>query len=199
VARLNWLAENPRYTHRFAQQVGTLCRDMSNEAVAQLLHLHEHTVKNLDTQYMQAWLAKTPQPAPQVIGVDELSIKKGHTYRIVVSDLERGCPIWVGGQGRTEADLHRFFLDLGLKKTARIRLAVMDMWKAFRNAVQTHAPQAQIMFDKFHILRHLADAMDQVRRTEYKRVAAKDRTFIKGQRYTLLSHRANLTVAVANP
>lgn len=195
VERLDWLATNPRYTHRFAHHVGTLCRDMSNKAVAQLLHLHEHTVKDLDTQYMRAWLAKTPPPAPRVIGVDELSIKKGHTYRIVVSDLERGRPIWIGGQGRTEADLDRFFLDLGPTKTARIRLAVMDMWKAFRNSVQTHAPQAQILFDKFHILRHLADAMDQVRRAEYKRVAAKDRAFIKGQRYTLLSHRANLTLA----
>ena len=195
VERLDWLAQNPRYTKRFAQHVGTLCRDMSNKAVAQLLHLHEHTVKNLDIRYMQAWLAKTPSPAPQVIGVDELSIKKGHTYRIVVSDLERGRPIWVGGTGRTEVDLDRFFLDLGPKKTARIRLAVMDMWKAFRNSVQTQAPQAQILFDKFHILRHLADAMDQVRRAEYKRVATKDRAFIKGQRYTLLSHRANLTLA----
>jgi transposase len=195
VERLDWLARNPRYTQRFAHQVGTLCRDMSNKAVAELLHLHEHTVKDLDTQYMQAWLAKTPQPAPQVIGVDELSIKKGHTYRIVVSDLERGRPIWVGGKGRTEADLDRFFLDLGPTKTTRIRLAVMDMWKAFRNSVQTHAPQAQILFDKFHILRHLADAMDQVRRAEYQRVATKDRAFIKGQRYTLLSHRANLTLA----
>jgi len=195
VERLDWLAQNPRYTQRFAQQVGTLCRDMSNKAVAQLLHLHEHTVKDLDTQYMRRWLAKTPQPAPQVIGVDELSIKKGHTYRIVVSDLERGRPIWVGGQGRTAADLDRFFLALGPQKTARIRLAVMDMWKAFRNSVQAHAPQAQILFDKFHILRHLADAMDQVRRAEYKRVATKDRAFIKGQRYTLLSHRANLTLA----
>jgi transposase len=195
VERLDWLARNPRYTQRFAHQVGTLCQDMSNKAVAQMLHLHEHTVKDLDKQYMQAWLAKTPQPAPQVIGVDELSIKKGHTYRIVVSDLERGRPIWVGGQGRTEADLDRFFLELGPQKTARIRLAVMDMWKAFRHSVRTHAPQARILFDKFHVLRHLGDAMDQVRRAEYKRVAAKDRAFIKGQRYTLLSHRANLTLA----
>ena len=69
----------------------------------------------------------------------------------------------------------------------------MDMWKAFRNSVQTHAPQAQILFDKFHILRNLAAAMDQVRRAEYTRVATKDRAFIKG--HTLLSHRANLTLA----
>lgn len=182
VERLDWLAQNPRYTQRFAQQVGTLCRDMSNKAVAQLLPLHEHTVKDLDGQYMRAWLATTPQPAPEVIGVDELSIKKGHTSRIVVSDLERGRPIGVGGQGRTEADLDRFFTDLGPKKTARIRLAVMDRWKAFRHSVQAHAPQAQILFDKFHVLRHLSDAMDPVRRAEYKRGAAKDRAFIKGQR-----------------
>ncbi|RPH74977.1 MAG: ISL3 family transposase [Nitrospiraceae bacterium] len=195
VERLDWLAQNPRYTQRFAQQVGPLCRDMSNKAVAQLLPLHEHTVKDLDKRYLQAWLAKMSQPAPQVIGVDEWSIKKGHTSRIVVSDLARGRPIWVGGQGRTEADLDRFFADLGPKKTARIRLAVMDMWKAFRTSVQTHAPQAQILFDKFHLLRHLADAMDQVRRAEYKRGAAKDRAFLKGQRYTRLSHRANLTLA----
>ncbi|MBI4003363.1 MAG: ISL3 family transposase [Nitrospira defluvii] len=117
VERLDWLAQNPRYTQRFAHHVGTLCRDMSNKAVAQLLHLHEHTVKDLDPQYLRAWLAKTPPPAPQVIGVDELSIKKGHTYRIVASDLERGRLIWVGGQGRTEADLDRFVLDLGPQKT----------------------------------------------------------------------------------
>lgn len=97
VERLDWLAQNPRYTQRFAHQVGTLCRDMSNKAVAQMLHLHEHTVKDLDTQYMRVWLAKAPQPVPQVIGVDELSIKKGHTYRIVVSDLE-GVPS--GSAGR---------------------------------------------------------------------------------------------------
>ena len=52
-----------------------------------------------------------------------------------------------------------------------------------------------MLFDKFHILRHLAETMDAVRRAEYKRVAAKNRTFIKGQRDTLLSHRANLTLA----
>ena len=84
---------------------------------------------------MQAWLAKMPQPAPQVISVDELSIKKVHTYHIVVSDLEHGRPIWVGG------------------------------------------------------------CHGSGRRAEDKRVAAKDRAFIKGQRYTLLSHRANLTLA----
>ncbi|MGE3151427.1 MAG: hypothetical protein AB7G48_02295 [Nitrospiraceae bacterium] len=88
--RGKWLAQNPRYTQRFAQQVGPLCRGMSNKAVAHLLYLHEHTVKNLDTLYMQA---KTSQPAPQAIGIADLSLKKGHTYRPVASDLDRDHPI----------------------------------------------------------------------------------------------------------
>ena len=57
-----------------------------------------------------------------------------------------------------------------------------------------HAPQARILFDKFHILRHLNEALDQVRKHEYARLRGKDRQFIKGQKYTLLSHRENLSL-----
>jgi transposase len=81
IEKLNWLAENSRYTARMAEHVGKLCRDMTNKAVAELLRLSEHTVKDLDKIYMQAWLARTPQPAPRIIGIDEISVKKGHNYR----------------------------------------------------------------------------------------------------------------------
>lgn len=191
--RLDWLAANPRYTHRLAGQVGRLCQEMTNKAVAAALHLHEHTVKELDKQYMRQELAGHPAPGPRVIGVDELSIRRGHTYRIIVSDVERGRVIWVGGEGRREADLDLFFTELGEKKASRIEAAVIDMWKPFRLSLNKHASQAKIIYDKFHVLGHLSRAMDEVRRQEYKRVSAKDRVFIKGQRYTLLSHRENLS------
>jgi transposase len=72
----------------------------------------------------------------------------------------------------------------------------MDMWKAFRNSThkQGHAPQAAILYDKFHILNHLSEAMDKVRKREYARLVGQDRRFIKGQRYTLLSHWQNLSL-----
>jgi len=194
VEKLDWLSENPHYTARMAEQVGKLCREMTNKAISEIMCMHEHTVKELDKLYMKKWLARTPQPAPRVIGVDEISIRKGHTYRIVVSDLERGRPIWIGGEGRKEMDMDKFFVELGVKKAKKIRLAVMDMWEAFRNSTQKHAPQSKILFDKFHILRHLSEAMDKVRREEYKRVTGEERKFIKGQRYTLLSHWENLTL-----
>src|ERR1700694_1537165 len=70
----------------------------------------------------------------------------------------------------------------------------MDMWKAFRNSTlkEGNAAQATILYDKFHILKHLGEAMDKVRKREYARLVGEDRRFIKGQRYTLLTHWGNL-------
>ena len=82
---------------------------------------------------MRAQLASAGTPGPKVIGIDEISIRKGHTYRIVVSDLIRRRPIWFGGEDRSEASMAQFYDWLGEKKTRGIRLAVMDMWKPFRN------------------------------------------------------------------
>ena len=151
------------------------------------------TVKDLDKYYMRAQLARAGKPRPKAIGIDEVSIRKGHTYRVVVSDLEKRRPIWFGGADRSEESLALFYSELGERKSGRIRMAVMDMWKPFRAATKKAAPQAAIVFDKFHILRHLANALDEVRRSEYARLAGKERSYIKGQRYTLLSHKENLT------
>lgn len=116
VERLDWLATNPRFTQRFAMHVGALCREMTNTAVAQAERLHDSTVKDLDRIYMQQQVARAGLPAPRAIGVDEIAIRKGHDYRIVVSDLDRRRPIWVGGKGRTEADMDLFFATLGAKR-----------------------------------------------------------------------------------
>ncbi len=190
--KLDFLADNPLYTRRFAFYVGRRCRSATIKDVAQELHLDWHTVKELEKQYMAAQLARAGNPAPKTIGIDEISIRKGHTYRIVVSDLIRGRPIWFGGQDRSEASMRQFYDWLGKNKAQRLRLAVMDMWKPFRRVTNERAPQAAILFDKFHVLRHLGEALDQVRKTEYARLTGKDRRYIKGQKYTLLSHRENL-------
>ena len=71
----------------------------------------------------------------------------------------------------------------------------MDMWKALRKSTlkEGHAPQARIVYDKFHILSHLGKAMDKVRKQEYAHLSGKDRRFIKGQKYHLLTRWENLT------
>jgi len=191
--RLAFLSDNTKYTLRFAMQIGGLCRAMTIKDVSRHMRLDWHTVKELEKIYMREQLRLAGPPQPEVIGVDEISIRKGHTYRIVVGDLEKKRAIWFGGEGRTQADMDRFYADLGQEAAKKIRLAIMDMWKPFRKSAQHHAPQAAIVFDKFHILRHLSDALDGVRRAEYKRVTGDERTYIKGQRYVLLSRRENLS------
>src|SRR5277367_1649778 len=119
---------------------------------------------------------------------------QGPRLRIVVSDLVRKRPIWFGDEDRSEASMAQFYAWLGPRKCGKIRLVVMDMWKPFRNVAREKAPQAAILFDKFHIMRHLGEALDKVRKAEYARLGGKDRRFIKGQKYTLLSRRENLTL-----
>ena len=191
--RLAFLAGNPFYTQRFAYYVGRRCRSATIKDIAEELRLDWDAVKELDKQYMRAQLERAGTPGPKAIGIDEISIRKGHTYRIVVSDLIRRRPLWFGGQDRSEASMDEFYRFLGEKKAKKIRLAVMDMWKAFGTSTRRHAPQAAVLFDKFHVLRHLGKALDTIRKREYGRVQGEPRTFIKGQKYTLLAHPQNLT------
>ena len=155
--RLDFLADNPLYTKRFAHYVGRRCRQATIKDIAEELRLDWDTVKTLEKQYMQAQLVRAGSPGPKAIGIDEISIRKGHTYRIVVSDLIRKRPIWFGGEDRSEASMAQFYAWLGPRKSSQIKLAVMDMWKPFRNVARQKAPQAAILFDKFHIMRHLGE------------------------------------------
>ncbi len=91
--------------------------------------------------------------------------------------------------------MNLFYQWLGPKKTKHIRLGVMDVWRAFEKSALGNIPQAAILYDKFHIMRHLGEALDKVRKKEYARLSGKDRRFIKGQKYNLLSSRENLTLS----
>jgi transposase len=162
--------------------------------VAEELGLDWRATKELDKQHMREQIKRMGRPGPLVVGIDEVSIHKGHTCRIVVSDLLRRRPIWFGGKDRSEASMEEFYRWLGPKKCGRIRLAVMDMWKPFRNATTRHAPNAAVLFDKFHIMSHWGEALDHVRKSEYARLTGPKRRFIKGQKYTLLSNRENLNL-----
>ena len=104
---------------------------MTIKDVAEETRLDWKTIKDFNVPYMREQLRRAGTPAPKVVGIDEISIRKGHTYRIVVSDLERRRPIWFGGKDRSEESMDEFYKWLGSSKSKKIRLAVMDMWKAF--------------------------------------------------------------------
>lgn len=190
---LTWLADSRRFTQRFEDHIGRQAREMPLTRVAELNRIGWDQAWRMELAYMKRLWEQHPIPEKvRAMGTDEISIRKGHSYRIIVADLDAKRPIWIGGEGRKEEDMDKFFLELGPDRSQQIELAVMDMWLAFRNSTKRHAPQARIIFDKFHMIKHLSDAVDKVRRQEYKRVNEKEQKFIKGQRYTLLSNRANL-------
>ena len=134
-----------------------------------------------------------PSKQLRAIGIDEVSVRKGHRYAIIVADMDQQRPIWMSKRpGRQKEDMDVFFKELGEKQRDQLELVVMDMWKPFWSSVKDYANGAHIIYDKFHVLRHLNDALDQVRRQEYTRASKENKRFIKGQRYTLLSKEANL-------
>jgi transposase len=193
--KLSFLADHPIFTKRFAFYVGRRCNTETVKAVAKELLLDRKTVKDLEIQYMREKLRRAGKPNPKVIGIDEISIRKRRIYRIVVSDLEKRRAIWFGGQDNSAESLNLFYDELGPVKSGRIRLALMDMWRAFEKSTRQHAPQAAILNDKFHVMAKLNEALDKVRKSEYARLTGKNRKFIKGQKYALLSHPENLTTA----
>jgi len=190
--RLSWTGENSFYTKRFAFYVGKRCQNTTIREVANELNLDWRTAKSMEMDYMREKLVRAGNPTPRVLGIDEISVRKGHNYRIVVSDLERKRPIWFGGNDRTEESLDMFWKELGPKKVKKVRLVVMDMWEAFENSTVKNVPHVAILYDKFHVMRKMGEAIDAVRRSEYRNLPKKERKLIKGNRYILLSHQRNL-------
>ena len=97
---IEWLSKKNGYTKRFAYYVGRRCQSSTIKDVAKELYLDWKTVKDLEKEYLKEKLKRAGEPDPKVIGVDEISMRKGHTYKIIVSDLEKGLPIWIGGKDR---------------------------------------------------------------------------------------------------
>ena len=191
--KLSFLADVNRYTDRYAEWVGRQCREKSVKAVAEETGLGWDTVKELDKIYMRKQLEANPVEPPRVIGIDEIAVGHGHSYRVIVHDLERRRPIWFGDdRGRAQEVLDSYYQGITESSRLQIELAVMDMWKPYRKSTEAHCPNARVHFDHFHIAKHLSVAIDDVRRGEYSRLSGDERKYIKGTRYILLSNRENL-------
>src|SRR5262249_54894437 len=118
------------------------------------------------------------------IGVDELSYRKGQRYLTLVSDLESGRILW-SREGRSAATLLEFFAEIGTEACARIRHAAIDMSEAYAQAIRESLPNAQLVYDRFHVQQLASKAVDQVRRAERQR-----------RRGTGDAHRATHTTSV---
>jgi transposase len=182
------------YSRRFCQLVSNLCRYMSISTVAKHFKLRWETVKNMDKAYLQWTL-----PALNIselsnlkyMGVDEVARAKGHDYMTVVYNLENGQLIWVH-EGRTSDVLVSFIKQLSDKTRHGIVAVAMDMGRAYQKAIREELPNADIVFDRFHVMQNYSKAIDNQRRAEFRKANEEGKAVIKGSRYLLLKNKTNL-------
>jgi transposase len=152
-------------------------------------------VRAIDLRCLERWEAKRRPPPLRQMGVDELYRGKKDKFLTVVCNLETGEPLWFG-KTRKKETLDEFFRDqLWPRQRKRIEAACVDMWEPFRLSIQEWAPQCQIVYDKFHIIQHANDAIDEVRKAEFFRQGKQKRGLIKGKKWLLMSRWKNLTVS----
>jgi transposase len=194
VESLPWLARYERVTTPLAAMVAELCKVMTNKAVGLLMELHTGTVKAIDKAAMTKAQAERPLDGITVLGVDEIGVGKGQNYWHLVSAMDgpRGAELLYIGEGRKEKDLKPFWKWFGPERTGRITHAVMDMWKGFIKSFRAHVPGIVLIFDKFHILRHLSEALNKVRKQEFVKAKGKFRGLLTGKKFVLLSRQAHV-------
>jgi transposase len=118
------------------------------------------------------------------MGVDEKAAGKGHDYITVVSDLERGTVEYLGDE-RRQASLDGYFDQFGEEQLARIEAVAMDMWEPFATSVREHLEDAdqKIVFDKFHIMKYMVEAVDTVRKAENRTLTSQGDKSLTGSKY----------------
>src|SRR3989475_557281 len=180
------------FSKRFEDAVGQACESASARQVARRMGLSESTVRAIDLRYLERWAATRRQPPLRQMGVDEIYRGKSDKFLTVVSNLETGEPLWFGKEGKKETLDEYFRTQLSRGQRKRIEAACVDMWEPFRLSIEEWAPGCRIVYDKFHIIQHANDAVDEVRRAEFFRKGRKMRDVIKGKKWLLLSRWKNL-------
>jgi transposase len=192
---LGWLEPYARVTKRLAESVTRLCAVMSIRHVAQYFELNWKTVKEIDKRALARRLGPVDLQGVTVIGMDEFAIQRGHRYATVVIEPSRKRVLWVG-RGRSREELRPFFQLLGPQGCAALEAVVMDMSSTYEQEVRANAPQAQIVYDLFHIVaKYGREVIDRVRVDEANRLRADPhaRHLVKGARWLLLRNRQNVT------
>jgi transposase len=185
VERVPWASPNARHTRAFDRQVASLVQVADKSAAERMFGVSWRTVARIVERVVEELLPKNRFKGLEYIGVDETSYKRGHRYITVVTNLVTGGVVWMG-EGKSAETLGQFFADLGPKQSKRLKLVAMDMSEAYLNAVADHAPQADIVYDRFHVVKLLLDAIDEVRRIEVNKLTGDQRKALKGTRFSLL-------------
>ena len=192
VESMPWVSGKQRMTRSLMVTLATWARSLPWQQVARLFRCSWGTVAAAVDEAVAYGLAHRDLEGLTHIGIDEISRKRGHVYVTNVYDLERKRLIW-SGEGRSRETLEAFFDFLGPEKTQALEGICCDMWQPYIDVIKAQAPQAILVFDKFHIVRHLTQAVDQVRRDEIREKGPAHKVLMYKTRFIWLKNPWNLT------
>jgi len=172
--------------------LATWARLVAWNVVGQLFGFHWNTVRKAVKDVVDYGLENRNLHELLYIGIDEISRKRGHVYYTQVYDLVEKRLIW-SGEDRTAQSLEAFFDYLGENRCEQIKAVCCDMWAPYTETIKKRLPNALLVFDKSHIVRHLMDAVDQVRKEEAQKLNPDNPDLLKGTRYIWLKNPWNLT------
>ena len=192
VEGLEFVDAGARVTRRLAAYAAQLCEaGLSVEAVARHLDLDPKTVKAIDQAALKAEFGQTIYEGLQRLAIDEIAVKKGHNYMTVVLDYDTGRVVWMG-EGRQSATIDKFFEAMPTEVREGIEAVAIDMWEPYINAVKRWCPQADVVFDLFHVVKAFNKVIDDIRNEEFRKASADLRELLKGSKYLFLKNWGNL-------
>jgi len=184
-----------RITRHLARFVLALRSAMSISDTARFTGLHWETVKNIEKDWLEKKYKRIRLSQVSIIGIDEVYLGKKLGYITVVCDIESGAVLYIGkGKG---GDALKKFRKRIKRKAAQIVAVVMDMSNAYSAWVSEVLPDADIIYDHFHVIKLMNDRMDNLRRTTMNKLADEQKKELKGKRYILLKNEENLSADAA--
>jgi len=188
-----WAAAYSRITFRLEYRLCAFGQIMTQKAASALLALAPSTLSDLLHRIVTRVRSNHRIRGLVTLGVDEISYLKGRKFATVVYDLDRSCVVWVG-QGKGRETIDRFFNEaLSPAQKKRVRWASCDMSRAYIEAIKHHCPEAKLVIDRFHVVKALNGAVDEVRKEQWRLLGHDGRKAIKGLRWLLAMHSRNRT------
>lgn len=192
VEKIAGLTPHSRQTDRFRACLAAKCDDASVSAVARDYGLNDETVRRIDKEFLAKRELITPNRTCEVLGIDEIAIRKGHVYATVLYDHTRKSVIHML-QGRDRKSVYAFFKAQGKEWCESVKVVTCDLWRVYKSAVRKFLPNATVVTDKFHVFKYAGDALEELRRSEYNRQADKVMDFdLKRGRFLLLKSNVHL-------
>lgn len=188
-----WADAGARFTRDFEDQAAYFAQVMDRTAASRLLRVAWRTVGQIIERVVARVGPADRLDGLEYVGIDELSYRRHHKYITCVVDHVEAKVVWAA-EGKNAATVDAFFAALGPERAAKLKGVTIDMSGAYIDAVERGAPQAQIIFDRFHVQRLAQDAVDQVRRDQVRLLAGSaEATPLKKTRWALLKNPWNLS------